>query len=334
MKSARFWNNGILYTLGFFRSRNKTVSEQTYVLKNLKCKEGSVDKMKHENNGLMTAYFFALVCFGSSLYAAIEPNVQDIQLSKEKMNQLREVYKEVQQAEAELQQLIEEAERKEPLLRPTKEALKKMRDFLEAQDHQRFQGYLNNAKDCNEAYRLYEHCKAIFSQNKTVKLLGDPNQEKLVKKPMIYYFRNKAPKELITSITSIIPQFEPNEPNDERLWQNIKEIYFKKMPDEYLQRERKYYIEKRGVPEWLPDYAANMAFADGMINCYEGGIYLLTPQEVCDTEKRVDKLYSKIGRIYAGWSKMRHLLATENNPDNEAVICAVQEHMRLFRTER
>ncbi|GAH80694.1 unnamed protein product, partial [marine sediment metagenome] len=89
----------------------------------------------------MTVCLFVLICSGSSLYATVEPNEQDIQLAKEKMQRLREVYKEVQQAEVELQRLTEEAEREEPLLRPTVEALKDMRDFYENEikDGQRFQ---------------------------------------------------------------------------------------------------------------------------------------------------------------------------------------------------
>lgn len=74
--------------------------------------------MKHKHNVLLTICLFVLICSCSMLYAATEPNEQDIQLAKEKMQQLREVYKEVQQAEVELLQLVEEAEREEPLLRP------------------------------------------------------------------------------------------------------------------------------------------------------------------------------------------------------------------------
>lgn len=281
--------------------------------------------MNRKSNVLITVCLFMLACFGSDLYAATEPNEQDIQLAKEKMQQLREVYKEVQQAEVELQQLTEEAERKEPLLRPTVEALKKMKAFLQAQDHQRFQEYLNNSKDRKAAYRLYDNCKVTFGHNKSIEFLSDPNQVKLLKKPLIYIYR-RIPKD------SFLPGFDPNDPNDERLWQNFKEIHFKRTPEEYLQRTRKYYIEEKGVPEWLPDYAGNMAFADSMINTYETGIVLLTPQDVRDAEKRVDNLYIKIGKIYSRWGKMRHLLADENNPDNKAVIRAVQEHMQIWPT--
>ncbi len=289
--------------------------------------------MKHENNVLMITCLFAFVCFGSSLYGAAEPNEQEMQLAKEKMQRLREVYKEVQQAEAELQQLIEEVERKEPLMRPTKDALKAIEGFYEndlAQDHQRFQQYLKKSKDRKDrkaAYRLYEHCKVIFSQNKSFELLNDPNQERLVKKPLIHIYRKVLPKDPLTG-------FDPNEPNDEKLWQNIKRIYFKQAPEEYLQQRREYYIKEKGVPEWLPDYAGNMAFADGMINTYETGILLLTPEDVRDAEKRVKNLYIKISKIYPSWNKMRHLLVGENNPDNELVIRAVREHMQISPTVR
>jgi hypothetical protein len=287
-----------------------------------------MNKMKHKNKALIAVCLFALVCFDSSLYGAAEPNEQDIQLAKEKMQRLREVYTEVQQAEMELQRLTEEAEREEPLLRPTVEALKKMKAFYEALDHQRFHKYLNDSKDRKVAYRLYEHCKATFSGNKSLELLNDPNEERLVKKPLIHICRKELRKDPLTG-------FDPNDPNDERVWQSIKQIlYFQQSPEGYLQQRREYYIKGKGVPEWLPDYAGDMAFADRMINTYETGILLLTPQDVRDAEKRVNNLYVKIGKIYFRWGEMRHLLAGENNPDNEAVIHAVQEHMQIWPTVR
>jgi hypothetical protein len=252
-----------------------------------------------------------LVCCGSGLCGAAEPNEQDIQLAKEKMDQLREVYKQVQQAEAELQRLIEEAERKEPLLRPTKDALKRIEDFYEhdlAKGHERFGKLVSDSNDPNAIYRLYEECMVVFSQNKSVELLSDPNQERLLKKPMIHYFRTVVAKD---SFTAFVPQFDPNDPNDEKLWQNIKQMHSKRAPEEYLRRKREYYIEEKGVPEWLPDYAGSMAFANGMINSYKGGIHLLTPQEVRDAEERVNKLYHKMSKIYYRWGSIRHLLTSQ-----------------------
>lgn len=287
--------------------------------------------MRRKNNVLITICLFALVCFSSNTCSAAEPNDTDIQLAKEKMQRLREVYKEVQQAEVELLQLVEEAERKEPLLRHTVEALKEMDDFYEndlAKDHRRFQQYLNDSKDRKAAYRLYEHCKVIFSQNKSFELLNDPNQERLIKKPLLYIYRRLSKETLKESL----PGFDPNDPNDERVWQKLKQMHFKQAPKEYLQQRREYYIKEKGVPEWLPDYAGNMAFADGMINTYETGIVLLTPQDVRDAEKRVKEVYHKMGTIYPSWNKMRHLLVGENNPDNELVIRAVREHMQISPT--
>jgi len=288
--------------------------------------------MRHKNNALMAICFFMLVCFGSRPCGAAEPSEQDIQLSKEKMLRLREVYKQVQQAEVELQRLSEEAERKEPLLRPTVEALKKMQAFLQAQhqDHRKFQEYLNNSKDRKVAYRLYEHCKVIFSGSKYFELLNDPNEERLVKKPLIHLYHKELPEEL----RETLDPNDPNDPNEEIVWQSIKQLYFQQPPEEYLQQRRDYYIKEKGVPEWLPDYGGDMAFADGMISTYEAGLFLLTPQNVCDAEKRVRNLYREIGKIYFRWGKMRHLLVGENNPDNEAVIHAVQEHMQLWPTVR
>ena len=112
----------------------------------------------------------------------------------------------MQQAEAELLQLAEKAEREEPLLRPTVEALKTMRDFHEdfTKYNQRFQEYLNNSKDRKEAYWLYENCKIVFSQNKFFELISDPNQERLVKKPLLHIYR-RLPKE---TLRDALPGFD------------------------------------------------------------------------------------------------------------------------------
>jgi len=244
------------------------------------------------------------------------------------MDQLREVYQQVQQAEAHLQQLTEEAERKEPLLRPTKDALKAVRDYSEyglAKEHGRFSKYISDSNDPKAIYRLYTNAKAIFSRNKIVDAINDPNQEKLLWKSMTYYVRSMSSK--LEHLN-----FDPNDPNDERLWQNIKHKYFKRAPDEYLQGVREYYVKEKGLPEWLPDYAGNVGFADTMMETYRGAVFLLTPQEVRDAKDQRNKLYRKISKIYPSWNKLRHLLAGENNPDNEAVIRAVQEHMQLWPT--
>ena len=296
--------------------------------------------MKCKSNVLMTRCFSVLICFGSSLNAnaAAEPNGQDMLLAQEKMQQLREVYKEVQQAEVELQRLTEEAEREEPLLRPTVEALKKMKAFLqEAKNPQRFQEYLNSSKDRKAAYRLYEHCKGIFMARKIADVLSDPNQAELLKKPKIAFFRGYARDQSARlrfmkrlSENPSFTVFDVNDPNEERLWQNIKRFTFELA--EYNEAEKQKLIEKKGVPEWLPDYASNMAFADSMINTYETGIFLLTPQDVQEAEKQVKKVYRKMGKIYPSWKQMRHLLAGENSPDNEAVLRAVQEHMQIWPT--
>jgi len=274
---------------------------------------------------------FAALFSANSLFASSEPNERDIQSDKEKMQMLREVYKEVQQAEMELYRLSKEAEANEPLLRPTIEALKAIRDFYDhdanmTTNSQRFQKYLDSSDDRKYAYRLYDECKGVFSHNKFFDLLKDPNQERLVRKPLLYICR-RLPKE---TLQESLPGFDPNDPNDERVWQKLKLTNFRETPDEHLQRMRKYYIEDKGVPEWLPDYAGNMGFADQLINMYESGIFLLTPVYVRDAEKKLKEVYHIMERIYPAWYRIRHLLADENNPDSREVILEIQEHMQIW----
>lgn len=214
------------------------------------------------------------------------------------------------------------------MLRPTIEALKAIRDFYDhdanmTTNSQRFQKYLDSSDDRKYAYRLYDECKGVFSHNKFFDLLKDPNQERLVKKPLTQIYRKALPKDPNMG-------FDTNDPNDENFWQSVKKVLFKQMPEEYLQQMRDYYVKDKGVPEWLPDYAGNMAFADQLINTYESGIFLLTPVYVRDAEKKLDGLYVKMSRIYPAWYRIRHLLADENNPDRQEVILEIQEHMQIW----
>ncbi len=286
--------------------------------------------MRHKHGVLTVACFLFALVYACPVRGASEPNSNPTELTEEKMVRLRQVYREVQQAETELVRLIEQSEQQEPLLRPTKDALIKMNDYGESLDHKRFAEYLSGSSDKEKTKWLYVDCKAVFSRDKIAALLEDPNQAKLLKKPYIYGFRKMA----ATMTADGFDAFDPNDPNDERLWQNTRGIYFKRMTDEQVQQRRQHYIETMHVPEWLPEYAGNVAFAHGMSNMYEVGIYLLTPKEVRDAEKRVDDLYMKISWIYYKWGQMRDILGTENNPNNDAVIAKVQEHMFFFLIER
>ncbi len=287
---------------------------------------------------IQAALAILCVCGGVVAYGAVEPNEQDIQLAKEKMQQLREVYKEVQQAEADLVKITKEAEQKEPLLREMAEALKKIDEFKEhglAKEQARYREYLKSSEDPNETIGLFLDCRVAFGAKEWAEALRDPNQEKLLKIPLIRQYRypemvEKLKRQL--SSHSSFTFFDPNDPNDDRLWQNIKRFNFELA--EHNKAERQNLIEQKGVPEWLADYAGKRQFAVGAFTMYSGGVYLLTPQKVRDAEKRVDDLYVKIGKIYPAWRRMRHLLTDANSPDNEAVIRAVQEHMRLFPTAR
>lgn len=274
----------------------------------------------------MIASLSVLACASSASLSAGE---REMRLTQEQVQHLREVYRQVQQAETKLSRLIEQAERQELLLRPTKEALKRMKAFLAAQDHQRLEEYL----DRTASYRLYEDCKAVFSQSKSWEILNDPNQERLIRGPMVHYFRHKAPPEVRASAGL---ELDPNDPNytDDMLWQDIKHVHSRRIPEAYFQQQREYFIKERGAPAWLPDYAANVAFADGMIGWYEAGLLLLTGREIRDTEAELTRLYAEMSAIHPRWNRIRSLLADPDSPDNQQVIDAVQEHLRLSPTAR
>jgi hypothetical protein len=141
---------------------------------------------------------------------------------------------------------------------------------------------------------------------KIVALSNDPNYENIVKKSTIYMFR-----ELVRTQPEM-QVIDYNEPNDNVLWLNIKNKFFKPASEEHLQRERDYYINKKKVPEWLPDYAGDMGFADAMINTYETGLFYLIPGYVLTAKKDVIRARIKADEIYPDWWKMRHLLTAQD----------------------
>ncbi len=276
------------------------------------------------------------VCSGVVTCGAIEPNEQDIQLAGEKMQQLREVYKEVQQAEAHLVRITKEAEQKEPLLREMAKAVKKINQFKEhglAKERTRYKNYLKNSTEPNRVREWFDDCRVPFAAKEWADALSDANQERLLKIPLIRQYRYPEMVEKLKRDLSKHPSFtffDPNDPNDDRLWQNIKRFNFELA--EHNHAKRRQLLDQEGVPEWLADYAGKYSFAQSAFETYTGGLALLTPMEVQESEKRLLSLYHKMSTIYPGWSQMRHLLAEKYTEEDKAVARAAREHIHLWPT--
>jgi hypothetical protein len=289
------------------------------------------------NNGLIKASLLAVFCFISTLYGQTEPNEQDIQLDKEKMEQLRAGYKEFLEAAKHLHDVVEQANLEVPLLGETEKAFKDNEEFRHrglAKEQQRYWQYLKDSKDPNEIKRIFYRLRNRFGARELAKAIEDPNQEMVLKLPMVAVFRVLMSKpdqknDFVESLkASPLTFFDVNEPNDDVLWENYKNMHIERAG--LLEAERQKIIEETGVPEWLANYAGREDFAQGAFELYESGLVLLTPEEVRQAEIFLLNTEHNLDKIYPEWFNMRHLLTDQANPQDEAIVQEAIEHLRTW----
>jgi hypothetical protein len=297
--------------------------------------------MKHVNNVLMTICLFVLVCLGSVLYAAVEPNEQNIQLAKEKMQQLKDEYKEFLKAARHLNEVVERAKVETPLLAETERAFKDNEEFRHrslAKESERYNQYLKDSKDPNETKKIFLSCRIAFGAGELAKVLQDPDQEKVLKLPMLTYFRtlmSSEPYQKSNFVRSLkespLTFFDVNEPNDDLLWRNLKRMYIERA--EAYKAKRQELIEE-GVPEWLAEYAGKMDFAQAAFEAYEYSLILQTPEQVRQAETNLLKAKRRLDKIYPEWFKMHRLLVEQPNPQDETIVQQAEEHLRTWPIEQ
>jgi len=277
--------------------------------------------MKHKNKILMTVCFFVLVCFGSNACAGAEPNEQEIQLAAEKMQQLKQAYKEYEEAIAYFLKVNEEAIQKQPALAGVETGLLR-NDAMERRSlpgESEYRKYRRTSEDPNEVRRMFTRCRTPFGAKAMADALRDPNWAEELKPALLLKYRWWGPrgpglkerfKENLKEKGYTV--FDPTDPNDERLWKNIKRYEFEMA--EHLEPVRRRFLEEEGVPKWLADYAGLYTLLNGTFTLHTYCLRLYTPEKVVDAAKRVRELLHKMRRIYPGWSNIQHLLTNNITP--------------------
>ncbi len=290
---------------------------------------------------LIKVSLLAVFCFVSALYGQTEPNEQDIQLDEEKMIQLRTKYKEFLEAAKHLHDVVEKAKLEVPLLGEMEKAFKKNEEFRHrglAKEDQRYWQYLKDSNDPNEIKRTFYTLRNRFGARELAKAIEDPNQERVLKLPMITVFRilmskPDQKKAFVKSLkASPLTFFDVNEPNDDVLWENYKNMHIERA--RLLEAERREIIEEMGVSEWLADYAGREDFAQGAFELYETGLILLTPEYVRQAQIKLKKAMRNLNDIYPGWFSMHHLLDDQKSPEDGALAEEAWEHLRIWPEER
>jgi len=283
--------------------------------------------MKHKNGVLVTICILVTACFGLDSCSATEPNEQDIQLAKENMQQLKQAYKEYEEAIAYFLKVNEEAIQKQPDLAAVEVGRLRM-DAMERTgwpSKEKHSKFLRSSEDPNEVHKMVVRCSSSFGMKAMVELLRDPNWAWELRPALLLAYRlewdpnGPMSREGLSKNTFMenlkekgYTVFDPTDPNDERLWKNIKRYEFEMA--EHLEPVRRRFLEEEGVPKWLADYAGLYTLINGTFTLHTYCLRLYTPEKVVDAAKRVRELLHKMRRIYPGWSNIQHLLTNNITP--------------------
>jgi len=259
-----------------------------------------------------------------------EPNKKEIQLSAEKMQELKQAYTNLKQSIEHFLEVNRNAEKQHPGLAAVETCLLRMRRM----ESQGFPGYneyqtFYNASDENK--RLFDLCRAPFSSKFYADAIRDPNWAEELKPLLLlqYRYEDTYPPEVQREAfverlkKKGLTVFEPNDPNDERLWNNIKR-HVQENSDYYEQR-RTNLVEEKGVPKKVAEFAGYLSYNNMIIRLSEPWLLINTPEEVIDALREMMEKIKEIMSIYPQWIQIEHLLTDKN------VAVDKQKAMALLR---
>lgn len=270
------------------------------------------------------------------------PDANEVRLDTETLQKLRKGYLDYSATAKNLNEAVERARQEIPLLEATERAFKKNEEFRHGplmDERQRYWEYLGNSTWPHKVKDDFLKCRIAFGPVEWAKAFSDPNQECVLKMPLLMVFRGQMSepdqrKDFIESFERMdipLPMFDVNKPNDTMLWQNLKTFQCQRAA--YLETQRKQLIEEKGVPQWLANYAGKEDFAQGAFVAYENGLLLLTPEYLGQALIKMEKSERHLGRISPGLEQM-HRLLDEKYPENKVLIEEAREHLRTWPLER
>jgi len=286
--------------------------------------------MKHKNGVLVTICILVTACFGLDSCSATEPNEQDILLAKERMEQLRQAYKEYEEAIAHFLKVNADAIREQPDLAAVEVGRLRMdamerTGWLSKEKHGKF---LRSSEDPNEVHKMVVRCSSSFGMKAMVELLGDPNWAWELRPALLLAYRlewdpnGPMSREGLSKNTFMdnlkekgYTVFDPTDPNDERLWENIKRHALEKA--EHYDYERQRLLQKLrelNYPECVAEYAGMATLVDGLIYGYNVWLYFNTPENLVQAAKGLEKALDRMDKTYRRWHTMLNVLADETNP--------------------
>jgi len=156
--------------------------------------------------------------------------------------------------------------------------------------------------------KRYSRCRHAFGTKAWAEALRDADREPELRPIMILNYRYLLPRrnpnwreKLIYALKKRgLTVFEPNDPNDERLWRKIKRNIFE-MAD-YTAGERAKLVAE-GVPEFVREYAGRYDFVNACSELYRYWMKVYVPRELIRAAKELHEQQQRLGAIEPKWAE-------------------------------
>ena len=233
------------------------------------------------------------------------------------LQKMRELYSQLQQAKTILKWAEHSRANNEGLLAPLIKARKSLQEYEKvklAAPRARYEDWLQAAPDPNAANELFTRLCRVFGNARLFADFNDPNKAALLRPGLVAMTRQlKTPiaahKQQFGRYFETLAKIDPNDPNEDRLWHNIKNLYVDVQP--WNEQERTIILEKNQPPEWLTQYAADLQYTKTAKTAYTVAINILSGQTQKQAQNTITNLESALTELNPHWQTIKNLLANQ-----------------------
>jgi hypothetical protein len=227
-----------------------------------------------------------------------------------KVQRLRQEYENFDRAVSYLLTVNSEAMRLSPDLRLVERGLHRVNETKRAglPGEREFKQYRASQKNPDHFDKTYRRCRHAFGTKAWAEALRDPDREPELRPVMIFNYRYLLPRSSASWREKFIDAlkkqgltvFDPNDPNDERLWWNIKQNMFEMA--EYTAAERVKLIEQ-GVPEFMREYVGKYDVINACSELYRYWMKAHVPKELVRAAEALHEQEQRLSAIEPEWAK-------------------------------
>jgi hypothetical protein len=203
-----------------------------------------------------------------------------------------------------------EAMRQNPDLRLVERGLHRVNETKRAglPGEREFKQYRASHANSEEFDKTYRRCRYAFGTKAWAEALRDPDREPELRPVMIFNYRYLLPRssanwreKFINALKKQgLTAFDPNDPDDDRLWRNIRQNMFEMA--EYTAADRAKLIEQ-GVPEFMRNYVGKYEVMNACSELYWYWMKAYVPKELVRAAKALHEQEQRLSAIEPEWAK-------------------------------